>query len=106
MHSIGLAMTLRPGCYAEYKQAHDDLWPEIVQSMTEDGVDMVIYRLGERLIIHATAPTQADWEKGREGPITEKWNAYMAKLLETDEQGQIIFEVLEEAFAFGRFKSA
>jgi L-rhamnose mutarotase len=105
MYSIGLAMTLRPNCYTEYKQAHDDLWPDIAQSMSVNNVDMAIYRFGENLIIHATAPTQADWEKSRQVPILEKWYDYMATLLVTDAEGQIIFEELEEAFAFGQFKA-
>jgi L-rhamnose mutarotase len=105
MYSIGLAMTLRPGCYAEYKQAHDDLWPDIAKSMTDNNIDMAIYRFDEHLIIHATAPSEADWEKSRQVPILEDWYEYMAKLLETDDQGEIIFEELEEAFAFGQFKA-
>ncbi|NKB70004.1 MAG: L-rhamnose mutarotase [Candidatus Latescibacteria bacterium] len=106
MYSMGLAMTIRPGCYDEYKKAHDELWPEIAEGMTANDIDMVIYRLGNRLIIHATAPTQAHMEERTEQTVTARWNEYMGKLLETDEQGQIIFEPLEEAFAFGRFKTA
>ena len=104
MYSIGLAMTLRSGAYAEYKKAHDELWPEIADSMSDHDVSMAIYRFGENLIIHAVAPTEEDWNKSRDVPILEKWFEYMATLLETDENGEIIFEDLPEAFAFGVFK--
>ena len=33
MFSIGMSFCLKPGCYPEYKQAHDNLWAEIVESM-------------------------------------------------------------------------
>ena len=105
MYSIGLAMTLRPGAYAEYKKAHDELWPEIADSMSDNDVSMAIYRFGENLVIHAVAPTEADWNKSRDVPILEKWFEYMSTLLATDEQGEIIFEDLPEAFAFGIFKA-
>ena len=29
MFSIGMTYDLRPGCYAKYKQYHDELWPEV-----------------------------------------------------------------------------
>ena len=106
MYSIGMALTLRPGAYAEYKKAHDDLWPEIAASMADNDVSMAIYRFGENLIIHAVAPTEADWDKSREAAILEKWFEYMSTLLQTDDKGEIIFEDLPEAFAFGIFKNA
>ncbi|HIG55720.1 MAG TPA: L-rhamnose mutarotase [Candidatus Handelsmanbacteria bacterium] len=105
MYSIGLAMTLRSGAYAEYKKAHDELWPEIAESMSDNDVSMAIYRFGENLVIHAVAPTEADWNKSRDVPILEKWFEYMSTLLATDQQGEIIFEDLPEAFAFGIFKA-
>ena len=104
MYSIGLATTLRPGAYAEYKQAHDDIWPEVAECMADNDVSMAIYRFGDNLILHAVAPTEEDWNKSGAAPIQEKWLAYMTKLLETNEQGEVIFEVLTEAFAFGMFK--
>ena len=105
MYSIGLAMTLCPGAYAEYKKAHDELWPEIADSMSDNDVSMAIYRFGENLVIHAVAPTEADWNKSRDVPILEKWFEYMSTLLQTDDKGEIIFEDLPEAFAFGIFKN-
>ena len=105
MYSIGLAMKLRPGAYAEYKQAHDDLWPDIARSMADNGVSMAIYRHGEHLFLHAVAPTERDWEESRKVPVLAKWLTYMATLLETGADGDIAFEELTEAFAFGLFRA-
>ena len=49
MYSIGLSMQLKPGSYEGYKEAHDNLWPEIAKSMDDNSVSMSIYRLGDRL---------------------------------------------------------
>jgi L-rhamnose mutarotase len=105
MFSIGLATTLRPGAYDEYKKAHDDLWPEVAQGMAENDVSMAIYRFGDNLILHATAPTEEAWNKSAAVAIMPKWFEHMAKLLETNDDGEIIFENLTEAFAFGTFKA-
>ncbi|MCZ6678232.1 MAG: L-rhamnose mutarotase [Candidatus Poribacteria bacterium] len=105
MYSIGLAMKLRPGCYEEYKVAHDNLWPEIGKGMEDNNVSMAIYRFEDHLVLHAVAPSEQDWLKSREGPELVRWHDYMATLLETDDAGNIVFEELPEAFAFGMFKS-
>ena len=105
MFSIGLCMKVRPGCYAEYKKAHDNLWPELAKSMEVNNVSIAIYRFEDHLFVHALAPTENDWEKSRNGDVIEHWHEYMAKLLETDADGTIIFHDLPEAFAFGMFKT-
>jgi L-rhamnose mutarotase len=105
MFSIGLSMRLNPGGYPGYKKAHDELWPEIAKSMADNSVSMSIYRFGDRLFLHAVAPTEADWLKSREDPNLERWSEFMTNYLESDGAGNIVFDILEEAFAFGMFKS-
>ncbi len=105
MFSIGLAMTLRPGCYDMYKKHHDELWPEIATSMSDNEVSMAIFRSGQRLFLHAAAPSEAHWQRSRDEPVLEKWSEIMTQLLEADENGNIVLEQLEPAFGFGLFKS-
>ena len=104
MFSLGLAMTLRPGAYEEYKLAHDQLWPELAAGMRTNQVSMAIYRDGDRLFLLAAAPSEAHWQRSREDPILAKWDARMTELLETDGQGGIAFTILPKAFGFGEFR--
>ena len=104
MFSIGFAMTLRFGAYAEYKRAHDDPWPELLADMEAKGISMAIFRDGDRLFVHAVAATEGDWEHNRDTPALAKWHTYMATLLQTDAQGKIAVEPLPEAFAHGLFR--
>ncbi len=96
-------MTLRPGTYAKYKAAHDQLWPELASGMRANQVSMAIYRDGDRLFLFAAAPSEAHWQRSRQDPILAKWDARMAELLETDAQGRIAFTLLPKAFGFGEF---
>ena len=105
MYTIGLALTLRADAYAGYKQAHDELWPELAQGMRENEVSMAIYRDGDRLFVFAAAPSEAHWERSRQDPVLDRWNAEMTKYLETDERGEIAFSDLPKAFGFGEFRS-
>ena len=43
MFTIAESFCLKPGCYDEYKRAHDELWPDIAKSMAEHDVSMAIY---------------------------------------------------------------
>jgi len=104
MFTTGMTFSLKPGCFDEYKKAHDNLWPEIDASMADNDVSMAIYRFGDRLFLFATAPTEEDWDKSRQHPALERWHEYMATLMVTDDNGHAIFEELAEAFLFGMFR--
>jgi L-rhamnose mutarotase len=101
--SIGLALTLRPNCYEEYKRRHDELWPELTQVMRECGVSMVIYRFENHLFIHETVPSQEALDRMSKHPIGPRWDAYMAEVVETDAAGIPIRQKLPLSFAFGDF---
>ena len=105
MYSIGLGLKLLPGRYDGYRKAHDESWPDLLENLRSHRVSMVIYRSGDRLFVHATAPSEAQWLATREGPRNDEWNRYMSEFLETDSGGDFVFEELEMAFSFGEFKS-
>ncbi len=104
MFTLGLAMKLRPGAYAKYKLAHDQLWPELAAGMRENQISMAIYRDGDRLFLFATAPSEDHWQRSRQDPILARWDAGMTEFLETDDQGRIAFSILPKAFGFGEFR--
>jgi L-rhamnose mutarotase len=105
MYSAGMTFKLKPGYYEEYKKAHDELWPEMAEAMRVNEVNMVIHHYQDRLFLYVTAPSQEHMERSQQGQIAERWAAYMATMMETDEEGKSIVEELEEAFAFGSFKT-
>jgi L-rhamnose mutarotase len=103
MYCVGLGLRLRPGAYEGYKRAHDELWPELAAGMRENGVNMAIYRDGDRLFVFACAPSEAHWQRSREDPVLARWDQGMTEFLETDAAGKLAFTVLPKAFGFGEF---
>ncbi|MBT5057201.1 MAG: L-rhamnose mutarotase [Gemmatimonadetes bacterium] len=103
MYTTASTFKLKPGCYAEYKKAHDELWPELAQSFRQHDISMVIHYYEDRLFLFATAPSEQHMEDSHPKEIGAKWHAYMATLMVTDESGESIVEDLEQAFAFGAF---
>lgn len=104
MYCLGLGLTLRPGAYEKYKRAHDELWPDLAAGMRANQVSMAIYRDGDRLFVFAAAPSESHWQRSRQDPILEKWDAEMAQFLEADASGRLAFSVLSKAFGFGDFR--
>ena len=103
MFTLGLALTLRPGAYDQYKLAHDQLWPELAAGMSANQVSMAIYRDGNRLFVFAAAPSEEHWRRSRQDPVLARWDARMAEFLETNDQGHLAFTILPKAFGFGDF---
>ena len=103
LYSIGSVMRLRPGGYAGYKKAHDELWPDLAEVIAGAGVSMVIYRHGDLLFVHGVAPTEGDWHSVR-GQVVDRWMEWMTDFLETDETGKSVVLALEQAFSFGIFR--
>lgn len=78
---------IRPGCKAEYIRRHDAIWPEMKVLLKEAGIcNYTIFANGEELFgyyecekgIAFAEKTQAD------SPIVDRWNAYMADILELE----------------------
>ncbi len=101
-----MTFALKPGCYEEYKRAHDELWPEIADALRENGVNMVIHYYNDRLFLFATTPSQEAMEQSHAGEVMTRWQAYMATLMVTGAEGNTLVEPLETAFVFGDFAEA
>lgn len=94
-------MKLRPGCTAEYKRRHDEIWPELARVLAQAGVyDYSIYLDEETLTLFA-------FQKLKEGhtadalpghPVVKKWWAYMADLMDTNPDHSPVSVPLTEVF--------
>ena len=103
MYSFGQTFKLRPGCYDQYKRAHDELWPELADAMAAHGISMAIYHYQGRLFLHAVAPTETALQDSHAGQRAQEWLKYMATMMVTDESGKSIVEEMDTAFLFGDF---
>lgn len=97
-------LTVRKGCYEEYKRAHDELWPEVIDLLNQCGLHMIIYYQEPTLFLYQVAPNRECFERYDNSEVNRRWNEYMAKLLDTDERGNIIKGNVQEAFKWGIFK--
>lgn len=86
MEKYAFKMRLNPGCAAEYKKRHEEIWPELVALLHDAGVkDYSIHLDPETNILFGVL-----WRRGDHGmaalpetPVMKRWWAHMADIMET-----------------------
>ena len=105
MIHISMVLQLRTGCLEAYRNAHDQIWPELAESMRENDVSMAIFHYEGRLFVFATASSQEHWERSRTAPVLAEWNRRMTEYLYTTGDEEIDVRFPEQVFGFGVFES-
>lgn len=101
MQRLAFKMYLKVGQKEEYKRRHDALWPELLRLLKEAGVSEYSIFLDEET--HTLFAFQkVNGEGGSQdlgtNEIVQKWWAYMADIMETNEDHSPLTIPLEELF--------
>lgn len=101
MEKIAFVMTLLPGYEAEYKRRHDEIWPELVEALKSAGVsDYSIFFEKESNKLFAVLKRTEDHKMDNLplDPIVKKWWAYMADIMQTNEDNSPVSTPLTQVF--------
>jgi L-rhamnose mutarotase len=94
-------MYLKPGCEKEYEKRHQEIWPELRQLLSDNGVcDYSIYWDKETNILFACQKVRGKQSSQDMGsnPVVQKWWEYMADLMETNPDHSPVSIPLPEVF--------
>lgn len=101
MNRTAFKMKLKPGCEAEYKKRHDEIWPELAALIRESGVsDYSIFLDQETNTLFAVqkqAGGQGSQDLGT-NPVVRKWWAYMSDIMEANADQSPVTVPLTEVF--------
>ena len=83
-YCLALDLVDDPAMIADYERHHDEIWPEIVESIRSAGIDVLdIYRTGNRLFMIIEANDQFSFaEKAKAdaaNPRVQEWETLMWK---------------------------
>ena len=101
MQKLAYKMKLKPGFEAEYKKRHDEIWPELSEELTAAGVyDYSIFLDEETLTLFAVQKVSDDNTASQlsQTAIVKKWWAYMADIMETNEDNSPKCSELKDVF--------
>jgi L-rhamnose mutarotase len=98
---IAFRMQLKPGCLADYRRRHDEIWPELVALLRDAGVsDYSIHHDPETDALFATL-WRADghaMDRLPLDPVMRRWWASMAPLMATNTDSSPLSVQLETIF--------
>lgn len=101
MEKIAFVMQLNKGCEAEYEKRHDEIWPELADELALAGVkDYSIFLHPQTLQLFATL-WRDDTHTMDDLPaknIIKKWWAYMADIMQTNDDNSPIVTPLTKVF--------
>lgn len=101
MRRNAFKMRLKPGNLAEYKRRHDEIWPELAQTLSDAGVSDYSIFLDEETLTLFAVQKLSDTDTSAElplAPIVKKWWAYMAPLMDVNPDNSPVCTRLAEVF--------
>ena len=107
-HCLTLDLKNDPALIAEYKRYHQNVWPEIKQSLRDAGVlDMEIYLLGTRMFMIIETTDSFSFAKkaelDRNNPKVMEWENLMGKFQQpftTDARPEARWQPMDRVFKF------
>lgn len=101
MEKIAFVMQLNPGCEAEYKKRHDEIWPELVSLLKQAGIeDYSIFLHPHTLQLFAVLWRKSDhtMDSLPVQAVMQKWWAYMGDIMAHNPDNSPVSEPLQQVF--------
>ena len=97
----GFKMKLYPGMEAEYEKRHNELWPEMIESIhAHGGKNYSIFLDRETLTLFGYIEIENEelWAKNADTAINRKWWDFMADIMETNADNSPVCVDLQNVF--------
>lgn len=94
-------MYLNSGMEKEYEKRHNNIWPEMKETLKEhDASNYSIFLEEEtkQLFAYLEVPSQEEYNKISNTEVCKKWWAYMEPLMATKEDNSPVTTELKEVF--------
>jgi L-rhamnose mutarotase len=94
-------MKLKPGNEAEYEKRHDEIWPELVETLKQAGVSdysIFLEKSSSKLFAVLQRSEDHSMEQLPLDLVVKKWWAFMADIMETSADNRPLEESLVKVF--------
>jgi L-rhamnose mutarotase len=92
-------MQLKPGMEAIYRQRHDEIWPEMIETLKRFGIrNYSIFRQGLTLFAYLECDDPAQLDHQRDDPVVRRWWHMMKPYMRYNADGTPWSEPIEEVF--------
>ena len=94
---------IKEGALDEYIKRHDEIWPEMKEVLAAAGItNYSIWNVGDELFGYYECKNGVEYaaKVQNESPVIERWNEYMADILELEMEPNGAQKKLVEVFRF------
>ncbi|HOW39067.1 MAG TPA: L-rhamnose mutarotase [Bacteroidales bacterium] len=98
---FGFKMKLYPGFKQEYTKRHNEIWPELVRLLKDEGVGNYSIFLDEEtntLFAYQEQSGESSSQDLGQTEVVKKWWKYMADIMETNPDNSPVTVPLEQVF--------
>jgi L-rhamnose mutarotase len=101
MQRVAFKMKLNPGCIAEYKKRHDEIWPDLVLLLKETGISDYSIFIDEETnclfgVLKATDASLLDDLPNN--TVMQRWWRYMSDIMASNGDNSPVSIPLKEVF--------
>lgn len=91
-------LSLRDGALKEYVHWHQNIWPELLQKIKEEGIaEVSLYEAAPLIFLYSEIRDPDSWKRLWESEIHKRWGEeVMSPMMEYDAQGLVISQELNE----------
>ncbi len=94
-------MQLKAGYAEEYKRRHDQIWPELVQTLKSHGAhnySIFLHRQTGQLFAYVEVESEKRWDAIAKTEICQRWWSFMADIMETNPDNSPVSTPLDSVF--------
>jgi L-rhamnose mutarotase len=98
---FGFKMKLNPGFRDEYRKRHNEIWPELVKLLKDEGIGNYSIFLDEEtntLFAYQEQSGHSSSQDLGQTEIVKKWWKYMADIMETNPDNSPVTIPLDQVF--------
>jgi L-rhamnose mutarotase len=101
INRFAFKMKLNPGFKEEYRKRHDEIWPELVRLLKNEGIGNYSIFLDEEtdtLFAYQEQSGESSSQDLGKTEIVKKWWKFMADIMETNTDDSPVTKPLEQVF--------
>lgn len=94
-------MSVHETCHAEYKQRHDEIWPELVKVLKQHGArnySIYLEPQSSNLFAYVEIESEEKWNQVADTEVCKKWWRYMKDIMPSNPDNSPVAKELRSVF--------
>jgi L-rhamnose mutarotase len=92
-------LQLKPGALAEYKEKHDNIWPELVEEIRRLGIaEMTAFEADPVIFYYSEILDEEAWDRLWASPVHDRWAELFKELIAFNDSEQVDAAFMPEIF--------